>query len=164
MCIRSFIIWYFTDVCVWRLWLHYSGTRSALPSFERQPPFQSGTPQVLWQEAFQVLKCKLCQHAASGQFLKKQKKNYETNKTKTKQGTNPGILLNSAPRGHNIDNKVEYGCEVFTLESVIDVGQGISVGPGKFDKKNKRRALNTHLVWPNFCCTLSHIFQGLPFG
>ena len=29
-----------------------------------------------------------------------------------------------------------------TLQSVIDVGQGISVGPGKFDKKNKRRALN----------------------
>ena len=34
----------------------------------------------------------------------------------------------------------------FTLESVIDVGQGISVGPGKFDKKNKRRALNTHVL------------------
>ena len=33
-----------------------------------------------------------------------------------------------------------------TLESVIDVGQGISVGPGKFDKKNKRRALNTHVL------------------
>ena len=30
-----------------------------------------------------------------------------------------------------------------TLESVIDVGQGISIGPGRFDKKNKRRALNT---------------------
>ena len=42
-----------------------------------------------------------------------------------------------------------------TLESVIDVGQGISVGPGKFDKKNKYRALNKHRnlskrmnVWP----------------
>ena len=34
----------------------------------------------------------------------------------------------------------------YTLESVIDVGQGISVGPGKFDKKNKRRALNTHVL------------------
>ena len=33
-----------------------------------------------------------------------------------------------------------------TLESVIDVGQGISVGPGKFDRKNKRRALNTHAL------------------
>ena len=29
-----------------------------------------------------------------------------------------------------------------TLESEIDVGQGITVGPGKFVKKNKRRALN----------------------
>ena len=29
-----------------------------------------------------------------------------------------------------------------TLESRIDVGQGINVGPGKFVKKNKRRALN----------------------
>ena len=28
----------------------------------------------------------------------------------------------------------------FTLESGIDVGQGITVGPGKFVKKNKRRA------------------------
>ena len=27
-----------------------------------------------------------------------------------------------------------------TLESVIHVGQGISVGPGRFGKKNKRRA------------------------
>ena len=29
-----------------------------------------------------------------------------------------------------------------TLESGIDVGQGINVGPGKFVKKYKRRALN----------------------
>ena len=29
-----------------------------------------------------------------------------------------------------------------TLESGIDVGQGITVWPGKFVKKNKRRALN----------------------
>ena len=29
-----------------------------------------------------------------------------------------------------------------TLESGIDVGQGIIVGPGKCIKKNKRRALN----------------------
>ena len=28
----------------------------------------------------------------------------------------------------------------FTIESGIDVGQGITVGPGKFFKKNKRRA------------------------
>ena len=35
-----------------------------------------------------------------------------------------------------------------TLASSIDVGQGINVGPGKFGKKNKCRALNTH-----FLCT-----------
>ena len=29
-----------------------------------------------------------------------------------------------------------------TLESGIDVGQGTNVGPGKFVKKNKQRALN----------------------
>ena len=30
------------------------------------------------------------------------------------------------------------------LESGIDVGQEINVGPGKFVKKNKRRAMNKH--------------------
>ena len=30
-----------------------------------------------------------------------------------------------------------------TLESGIDVGQLINVAPGKFGKKNKRRAINT---------------------
>ena len=29
---------------------------------------------------------------------------------------------------------------LFTLDSGIDVGQGINVGPGTFGKKNKRRA------------------------
>ena len=33
-----------------------------------------------------------------------------------------------------------------TTESLIDVGQGINVGPGKFVKKNKRRALNKRRV------------------
>ena len=33
-------------------------------------------------------------------------------------------------------------CAMTTLESVIDVGQGISVGPGRFGKKKKHRALN----------------------
>ena len=33
-----------------------------------------------------------------------------------------------------------------TLESGIDIGQGINVGPGKLGKKNKRRALNTHVL------------------
>ena len=31
-----------------------------------------------------------------------------------------------------------------TLASRIDVGQGINLGPGKFGKKNKCRALYTH--------------------
>ena len=35
---------------------------------------------------------------------------------------------------------------ILTLESGIDVGQGINVGPGKLGKKNKRRALNTHVL------------------
>ena len=35
---------------------------------------------------------------------------------------------------------------VNTLESGIDVGQGINVGPGKLGKKNKHRALNTHVL------------------
>ena len=34
----------------------------------------------------------------------------------------------------------------FTLASEIGVGQGINVGPGQFDKKNKRRALDTVCV------------------
>ena len=37
---------------------------------------------------------------------------------------------------------VSMGHMALTLESGIDVGQGITVGPGKFVKKNKRRALN----------------------
>ena len=38
----------------------------------------------------------------------------------------------------------------FTLESGIDVGQGINLGPEKFVKKNKRRALNKHKAWTKF--------------
>jgi hypothetical protein len=34
-----------------------------------------------------------------------------------------------------------------TLESGIDVRQGINVEPGKFDKKNKYRALNKRRAW-----------------
>ena len=33
------------------------------------------------------------------------------------------------------------------LSSRIDVGQGINVRHGKFGKKNKHRALNTHVLW-----------------
>ena len=36
---------------------------------------------------------------------------------------------------------------VLTLESGIDVGQGINVGPGKFGKNNKLMALNIHRAW-----------------
>ena len=32
-----------------------------------------------------------------------------------------------------------------TLASGIDVGQRINVGPEKYGKKDKRRALNTHI-------------------
>ena len=34
-----------------------------------------------------------------------------------------------------------------TLDSRIDVGQGINVGHGKFVKKNKHTALNKHRAW-----------------
>ena len=38
----------------------------------------------------------------------------------------------------SLDRSIPMG----TLESGIDVGQGITVGPGKLVKKNKHRALN----------------------
>ena len=36
------------------------------------------------------------------------------------------------------------------LESGIDVGQGINVGPWKFAKKNKRRALIKCRAWKKY--------------
>ena len=42
-----------------------------------------------------------------------------------------------------------------TLESGIDVGQGINEGPGKFVKNNKHRALNKCRAWTKcakLCC------------
>ena len=36
----------------------------------------------------------------------------------------------------------QYLWQLSTLESGIDVGQGINLGPGKIARKNKRRALN----------------------
>ena len=39
-----------------------------------------------------------------------------------------------------------YNGDPTTLASGIDLGQGINVEPGKFGKKNKRRALNTHVL------------------
>ena len=41
---------------------------------------------------------------------------------------------------------LEKSKNLTTLESGIDIGQGINVGPGKLGKKNKRRALNTHVL------------------
>ena len=46
--------------------------------------------------------------------------------------------MNSTPCNHTAIMKIDFT----TLESRIDVGQGITIGPGKFVKKNKRRALN----------------------
>ena len=37
--------------------------------------------------------------------------------------------------------------EVAALASGIDIWQRINVGSGKFVKKNKHRALNTHLIF-----------------
>jgi hypothetical protein len=37
---------------------------------------------------------------------------------------------------------LESNWRVSTLESGIDVGQGINIWPGKFGKNNKSRALN----------------------
>ena len=54
----------------------------------------------------------------------------------------------------NVSSFVEFYCyeksKIFgqnqhIVASGIDIGQGINVGPGKFGKKNKRRALNNVL-------------------
>ena len=46
-------------------------------------------------------------------------------------------------RGQNVARVIRLWTNcMITLESGIDVGQGITVGPGKFVKKNKCRALN----------------------
>jgi hypothetical protein len=47
------------------------------------------------------------------------------------------IIADLKKNGNNPLNLV-----TFTLESGIYVGQGITIGHGKFVKKNKRRALN----------------------
>ena len=44
-----------------------------------------------------------------------------------------------------------------TLASGIDVGQGINVGPGKFGKENKRRALNTHVLSGNALARMQRV-------
>ena len=40
------------------------------------------------------------------------------------------------------NNSYRISNEFLTLESGVDVGLGITVGPGKLVKKNKHRALN----------------------
>ena len=50
------------------------------------------------------------------------------------------------PTAHRRHSKLVGIWGFHTLESVIDVGQGINVGPGNLGKKNKRRALNTHVL------------------
>ena len=45
-----------------------------------------------------------------------------------------------------IQSDIFFSLHAGTLASGINVGQGINVGPGKFGKKNKRRALNTHVL------------------
>jgi hypothetical protein len=42
---------------------------------------------------------------------------------------------------------IVHPLQSYTLESVIDIGQGISVEPGRFGKKNKHRALNKRRAW-----------------
>ena len=46
-----------------------------------------------------------------------------------------------------------FTARVLTQNSGIDIGQEINVGPGKFGKNNKRRALNNSRpwkIWQNF--------------
>ena len=43
-----------------------------------------------------------------------------------------------------------YTVVLHTLDSGIDVGQKINVGPGKFGKNNNRRALNKRRAWKFF--------------
>jgi hypothetical protein len=49
-------------------------------------------------------------------------------------------------KNHVPQGGIEPTPTLFTLASGIDVGQGINIGPGKFGKKNKCRALNTHVL------------------
>ena len=44
---------------------------------------------------------------------------------------------------------MSVGNHCHTLVSGIDVGQGINIRPGNFDKKNKRRTLNKCRAWIN---------------
>ena len=48
-----------------------------------------------------------------------------------------------------------------TLDSGIDVGQGINIGPGKFGKKNKHRALSLVLLLISDLTNELHLHQFL---
>ena len=62
-------------------------------------------------------------------------------------------------------NFVGHKLEVRTLESGIDVGQLINVGPGKFGKKNKHRAYSMYSRLRNkhraMLISFWNFFQGL---
>ena len=63
-------------------------------------------------------------------------------------GFNEKYSQNKIPENHrkwqSAQNQLNR-ITIVTLDSGIDVGQGINVGSGKFGKKNKRRALNKYL-------------------
>ena len=70
------------------------------------------------------------------------------------------LHFNKRCSGNNLKGAVIF-CQRFlastTLESIIDVGQGINVEQGKIDKKNKYSALimhrkleNIHSPWKQF--------------
>ena len=56
------------------------------------------------------------------------------------------LQVNHFQKVHFVDKFIEKFGRFFyiscTLESEIDLGQGINIGPGNFFRKNKRRALN----------------------
>ena len=56
-------------VCLWGLWQHNKGAWGPLPPPEGEPPLLPSAPQVLRQEALQVLQLQLCLNAAAGQLI-----------------------------------------------------------------------------------------------
>ena len=59
----------FTGLCLRGLWQHNKGAWGPLPPPEGEPPLLAGAPQVLRQEALQVLQLQLCLDAAAGQLI-----------------------------------------------------------------------------------------------
>ena len=59
----------FTGLCLRGLWCHDEGAGGPLPPPEGEPPLLAGAPQVLRQEALQVLQLQLCLDAAAGQLI-----------------------------------------------------------------------------------------------